>query len=71
MNKVECAFGCGRRIDPHAPGVFVRTEGWVENRSAGGGHAIAIPKRYREYACPVCIDRLRAHVSPMQGTLLP
>lgn len=32
---------CGKPVDPAGKDVFCQVIGWVQNRSGGGGHAVA------------------------------
>jgi len=52
----ECEF-CHDPIDIRDGGTHVFTEGWVQNRTGGGAHAIRMPKRHRRYACKWCVDK--------------
>ena len=51
---VRCQF-CNGELDSRAPGVYQRVTGWVQQRSQGGGNAIALPSRSNEWACPACV----------------
>jgi hypothetical protein len=44
-------------VNIEADGTFQFTEGWMKNRSAGGGNALADAKRFPRYACPGCMER--------------
>ena len=51
----ECHY-CHDPIDTRASGVCQWVEGWVENRTGGGAHAIRKPIRHQRYACKWCVD---------------
>ena len=54
----RCWFNCAYpELDTRADGVYQFTTGWVKNRSAGGGNAIALPKRENKWAHSWCIDK--------------
>lgn len=66
--RVNCEF-CGRIIDTEAFGTHQYTSGWVKNRAAGGGHAIALPHRENRFACDYCVRR-RAEGYEKQESML-
>lgn len=71
--KVQCAFGCGREIDPDASSTYRRIQGWERKAvldSRRGGSDISLREQLDEYACPVCIDRLKDGVNVNQTALV-
>jgi len=56
MATVPCAL-CGHPVNPESLGVYQRTRGWVQKRSGGGGHSVALPEREPEWAHSGCVDR--------------
>lgn len=68
-HREPCTF-CGVHLDTRDPGVFQRTSGWVENRTAGGANTVALNTREPVWSCGDCINRLRRGVSPDQGRML-
>jgi len=66
--QVPCHF-CHGTLDSRMPGIFQRVNGWVMQRSQGGGNAIALPVRSNEWACPACV-RSEAAGTRAQETLL-
>lgn len=52
--QATCDF-CRQPLDMRANGVHQFTEGWVEKRKAGGGHAISLAVRKPLYAHGPCI----------------
>lgn len=69
MPSPTCEF-CHEAVAPDRPGTFQWTAGWVECRSAGGGHAIALPEWSPRWAHKACVARLRDGIHPDQGSLL-
>ena len=55
--------------DVYAPGVHVRTIGWVKRRRDGGGHAVALPERLNEWAHGGCVQ-LMASGNWLQQSLI-
>ena len=53
--RAECYF-CGRFLNIEAEGVYQLTMGWVKNRAAGGGNAVALPEREDKWAHGGCVD---------------
>jgi hypothetical protein len=71
--RVQCAFGCGRDIDPDASSTYRRVIGWERKavmESRRGGSDITLREALDVYACPTCIGRLKDGVNPMQAALL-
>ena len=62
---------CGDDLDIRQPGVHQFTEGWVENRNQGGGHAIRLPRRHIRFACKQCVDRESSGLARYQPSLFP
>lgn len=60
----KCHF-CSRDIDPSAKGVYRHVDGWVPNRSSGGGNQVRRAKELFQYACKTCIE-----VGPQQEALV-
>lgn len=56
--RAKCEI-CKEDLNVEADGVHQWTAGWVMNRSGGGGHAIACPKRENRWAHNGCVDRVR------------
>jgi hypothetical protein len=52
--RQPCDF-CGQTLDTRAKGVHQWTAGWVEQRAAGGGHAISMPVRENRWAHGPCV----------------
>jgi hypothetical protein len=48
---------CKDPVNPKEPGTHQYTCGWVKNRTGGGGHAVALPKRQSRWAHDWCIKR--------------
>lgn len=51
---LRCRF-CGQEVSPERPGVYKLIEGWVEIRSQGGSHAVALPGPPQDFAHGTCI----------------
>lgn len=66
---VPCEF-CGDPVNPNARQTWHRVIGW-ERKGQAGGSDIALRERHGEtFACDFCISRLKAKLSPGQGSLL-
>lgn len=70
---VPCFYGCGRMLDPNDRFVYRRVVGW--ERKAGvptrrGGSDITLREPLEEFACRICIDRIKDGTSPAQEALL-
>ena len=67
-----CHF-CRAVVDPLDQAVYRRCVGW-ERRALGetrrGGSDIVLRELRDEYACPVCVARLRAGLDARQESLL-
>jgi hypothetical protein len=48
---------CQDPLDIRAKGVSQWVEGWVENRTGGGAHAIRTPVKHMRFACKWCVDK--------------
>jgi hypothetical protein len=57
MNGAHCHF-CKEPLNPNRDNVHQYTCGWVKIRSAGGGHAVALPQRENLWAHTHCIERV-------------
>jgi hypothetical protein len=66
--QVSCEF-CDDELDMRAPGVHVRTVGWVKNRKEGGGNAVHLAERLPMYACSHCIERQSLGQAQYQASL--
>ncbi len=66
---IRCSL-CGKSVDPNARGTHRLKTGWVENRAAGGGHAIRLAVEHDKWACKACVDREANHVSALQESFL-
>jgi hypothetical protein len=66
--QATCLF-CEMELDIRRPGVFAYTEGWVKNRTQGGGNAITLPKRTGSYACGPCVEIATHGDRSLQGAL--
>lgn len=64
----QCHF-CSCDLDTREYGIFQFAAGWLEQRQKGGANAIALPQRKHHFACAICMDRLRHHISPDQMTI--
>jgi hypothetical protein len=53
---VDCTF-CNDTIDLRKPGVYQLTYGWVKNRRAGGGNAIALAEKQPYWSCGLCMEK--------------
>lgn len=54
--KALCEF-CKRDLDTRMDGTHQWTSGWVMQRRAGGGNAIAMPKRENRWAHRQCVEK--------------
>lgn len=66
--SVACSF-CGDPVAPGANGVYRKVDGWAENRSEGGTHALALARDLGEYAHGSCITAVRNGINPGQARL--
>jgi hypothetical protein len=64
-----CA-ACGGDARPSAPGNWREVTGWVEERRAGGAHAVRDPRPTGRYLCRFCMADRERGVCPGQGALL-
>lgn len=67
-NLAQCHY-CSGDLDTREYGIFQFANGWLEQRRQGGANALVLPNRVHHYACAVCIDRLRHHISPSQMSI--
>jgi len=72
--KFYCSFGCGTEVDPESRYAWREVHGW-ERRSSPtgtrrGGSDISMRKPTGKVACDGCIQRLKAGLSPQQGSLI-
>jgi hypothetical protein len=60
--QARCEF-CGDPIDTRRPGVYSMQQGWMKNRTQGGGNALALRETVRpaQYACGFCIEERQHH----------
>jgi hypothetical protein len=75
MESLARCFYCGDSVEPGSPSTYQRVVGWERHglrRPSGirGGSDISLRELRAEWACPVCIDRLKHGVSPAQEELL-
>lgn len=66
--RPPCTF-CGDPLDPLAPGVYRKVEGWAENRGQGGAHAIALREEHHVYAHALCIQAAKIGAAHEQVSL--
>lgn len=62
-----CSF-CGREVPSLRTG-YQRVQGWTKPRAAGGANQITGRELLPEYACELCVSRIRDGLSPRQATL--
>lgn len=71
MSRLPICVYCGKLVAPSQ--AHQRIQGW-EHRGATdsrrGGSDIILRERLDEYACDLCVSRLRAGVNPDQEKLL-
>lgn len=65
--RAKCAF-CTDEVNIRADGVFQFVSGWMANRGAGGGNAVALPERQQRWAHSWCIDSRKSGTT--QGSML-
>lgn len=65
--RKSCVF-CGDILDSAAIGVYELVQGWAMNRKQGT-NAIALKKSLHQYACGLCMDKLKAGIPHGQQTL--
>lgn len=65
---VLCVF-CGAELDPDAATTYQKVIGWEHPRVAGGTNAVALRQPVDEFACSVCIGRLRRGTAIEQMTI--
>lgn len=63
-----CTF-CGDRVNPTAPGTWRQITGWVEQRTGGGAHSIAMPGAPLAYACAACMFDVKHGIDRHQERL--
>lgn len=69
MSAEARCFYCRTEIDPHSRYTYQRIVGW-HRAGKSGGSDISLREKRQEFACSICIDRLKAGLSPAQGSLL-
>lgn len=55
---MKCHF-CQQPVSPDSPGTFKLITGWVEVRTQGGGHAVAMPGPPQAFAHRHCVERAK------------
>jgi hypothetical protein len=69
-----CYYGCGNKVDPLSPNTYRRVAGWERKAIAAsrknGSDIVGREPLGEEFACDVCIGRIRRGVAPMQGAML-
>jgi hypothetical protein len=72
-SQIRCVY-CKDPVDPEDKSVYRRVEGWERRPLAssrrGGSDVVCREHVVDVFACWLCVDRLRAGVSPQQETLL-
>lgn len=67
-------FFCGEPVNPASRSVWRRVKGWERKAPSGstraGGSDISMREPTGEFACDICIVRLKSGVSPDQISLL-
>lgn len=70
--SVSCAY-CGDPVDPNSSFTWRRVIGWERKAVAASrrsGSDIVLREPRDEYACDICVSRLKRGVAPRQGALL-
>lgn len=71
---MKCFYGCGREVDPNARDSYRQITGWErktpKSSSRRGGSDIILRTGTGEFACEVCVTRVKSGLSPQQGSLL-
>lgn len=70
--SVPCSF-CSKPVDPFSRFTWRRVVGWERKAAAASrksGSDIALREPRDEYACDVCVGKLRNGLAPMQEGLL-
>lgn len=66
--KPTCSF-CGDELDPLGANVVRKVTGYVENRTSGGAHAIALREEHHVYAHALCIQAAKIGAAHEQVSL--
>ncbi len=67
LTLAYCSF-CGEEVDRESSRTYRRVIGWEHPRSEGGTNALALREPLDEWACFLCIDKLRRQIAPGQGS---
>jgi len=73
VGRTTACFYCGEPVDPFSRFTWRRVVGWERKATAvsrKSGSDIALREPRDEYACDVCISRLKLNVAPGQVSLL-
>jgi len=67
MSPPVCSF-CGREVNPASRWTYTKIVGWHRPGKAGGSD-ISLRQKVDEYACPGCIESLKAGVAVEQEAI--
>jgi hypothetical protein len=69
-----CYYNCGREVDPLSPNTYRRVAGWERKAIAAtrksGSDIVGREPLGEDFACDVCIGRIRRGVAPTQEAML-